>query len=119
MENQTEEDFRAVCKAKVDATAALDLVSRSCKQLEHFVAFSSVSCGRGNPGQSNYGFANSVMERICELRRASGLPGVSIDLFQKLNLNYFEKQIITGLFECCRQQYNGEQLVMLVLSWTV
>ncbi|CAH1399526.1 unnamed protein product [Nezara viridula] len=78
MENQTEEDFRAVCRAKVDATAALDLISRSCKQLEHFVTFSSVSCGRGNPGQSNYGFANSVMERICESRRVLGLPGTAI-----------------------------------------
>lgn len=39
------------------------------------MAFSSVSCGRGNAGQTNYGFANSAMERICEQRRHDGLPG--------------------------------------------
>lgn len=43
-----------------------------------FVVFSSVSCGRGNAGQSNYGMSNSVMERICEKRRSDGLPGLAI-----------------------------------------
>src|SRR5699024_10112140 len=57
----------------------LDLVSRKlCPNLDYFVAFSSVSCGRGNAGQSNYGFANSSMERVCELRRAAGLHGLAI-----------------------------------------
>lgn len=42
------------------------------------MAFSSVSCGRGNAGQSNYGYANSVMERVCEKRRHDGLPGLAI-----------------------------------------
>jgi fatty acid synthase len=32
-----------------------------------------LTAGRGNGGQSNYGFANSAMERICERRRADGL----------------------------------------------
>ena len=27
-------------------------------------------------GQSNYGYANSVMERICEKRKQDGLPGM-------------------------------------------
>lgn len=44
-----------------------------------FVIFSSVSCGRGNAGQSNYGMANSVMERICERRRSDGLPALAIE----------------------------------------
>lgn len=47
----------------------------ACPELDYFVVFSSVSCGRGNMGQSNYGFANSTMERICEKRRHDGLPG--------------------------------------------
>lgn len=42
------------------------------------MAFSSVSCGRGNAGQTNYGFANSTMERICEKRRHDGLPGTPV-----------------------------------------
>ncbi|KAL1416718.1 hypothetical protein MTO96_027614 [Rhipicephalus appendiculatus] len=49
-----------------------------CPELDHFVVFSSVSCGRGNAGQTNYGYANSVMERICERRVADGLPGLAI-----------------------------------------
>ena len=44
----------------------------------YFVVFSSVSCGLGNAGQSNYGMANSVMERICENRKREGLPAVAI-----------------------------------------
>lgn len=55
----------------------LDLATREvCKDsLDWFVVFSSVSCGRGNAGQSNYGLANSVMERICEQRNRDGFPG--------------------------------------------
>ena len=79
LENQTEADFKTVCLPKVTGTKILDAVSRElCPELDYFVAFSSVSCGRGNAGQSNYGLANSAMERICEDRQASGLPGVAI-----------------------------------------
>lgn len=79
LENLTEKDFATVCLPKVDGTKHLDVVSRKlCPELDYFVAFSSVSCGRGNAGQTNYGLANSAMERICEARQAAGLPGVAI-----------------------------------------
>ncbi|XP_048487531.1 fatty acid synthase isoform X3 [Plutella xylostella] len=79
LENQTPEDFKAVAKPKIDGTIALDKATRElCPQLEYFVAFSSVSCGRGNAGQTNYGLANSSMERICERRTADGLPGLAV-----------------------------------------
>ncbi|GFX61278.1 fatty acid synthase [Trichonephila clavipes] len=79
MENQTVENFNEVCSSKVTSTLNLDAASRElCPQLELFVCFSSVSCGRGNAGQSNYGYANSVMERICEERCKEGLPGLAI-----------------------------------------
>ncbi|XP_075224694.1 fatty acid synthase-like [Lycorma delicatula] len=79
MENQTAKDFATVCLPKVDGTKNLDAVSRKlCPELDYFVVFSSVSCGRGNAGQTNYGLANSAMERICEARQAAGLPGVAI-----------------------------------------
>lgn len=42
------------------------------------MAFSSVSCGRGNAGQSNYGYANSAMERVCEKRHYDGLPALAV-----------------------------------------
>ncbi|KAM3843635.1 fatty acid synthase [Vipera latastei] len=79
LENQTAELFCEVNKPKYSGTLNLDQVTRQrCPKLDHFVAFSSVSCGRGNAGQSNYGFANSTMERICEQRRHDGLPGLAI-----------------------------------------
>jgi fatty acid synthase len=78
-ENQTVENFKAVGAPKTIAVQTLDEVSRKlCPQLQWFVAFSSVSCGRGNAGQSNYGFANSVMERVCEQRHRDGFPGLAI-----------------------------------------
>uniref|UniRef100_A0A147B841 Fatty acid synthase n=1 Tax=Alectorobius mimon TaxID=360319 RepID=A0A147B841_9ACAR len=79
IENQTAEDYATVCGPKVNGTIALDKASRKlCPKLDHFVVFSSVSCGRGNAGQSNYGYANSVMERVCEQRVADNLPGLAI-----------------------------------------
>lgn len=79
MENQTSENFTLVCESKVQGTTNLDILSKEyCPGLDWFVCFSSVSCGRGNAGQSNYGYANSVMERICEKRRKEGLPGLAI-----------------------------------------
>lgn len=78
-DNQTEEDFKIVAEPKSIATLNLDNVSRKlCPSLEHFVVFSSLSCGRGNVGQTNYGKSNSTMERICELRRSGGYPALAI-----------------------------------------
>lgn len=77
-ENQTVEKFVESFAPKVLATRYLDELSRQlCKQLQYFVVFSSASCGRGNPGQSNYGMANSVMERIIEKRVQDGVAGNS------------------------------------------
>ncbi|XP_012234475.2 fatty acid synthase [Linepithema humile] len=77
--NQTRESFEASFKAKAWSTRTLDELSRKlCPQLQQFVVFSSASCGRGNAGQTNYGMANSVMERICEKRAADGLPALAI-----------------------------------------
>ncbi|XP_046739717.1 fatty acid synthase-like [Diprion similis] len=78
-EDQTEQSFEESFRVKARATKQLDKLSRIlCPQLRHFVVFSSVSCGRGNPGQTNYGMANSIMERICENRVAEKLPGLAI-----------------------------------------
>ncbi|KAM3842210.1 fatty acid synthase-like, partial [Diretmus argenteus] len=79
LENLTPQLFTDVNKPKYDGTINLDKVTRkSCPDLSYFVAFSSVSCGRGNAGQSNYGYANSAMERVCEKRCHDGLPGLAI-----------------------------------------
>ncbi|KAH8037320.1 hypothetical protein HPB51_009875 [Rhipicephalus microplus] len=79
IENQSAQTYEAVCSAKILGTQRLDEVSRAlCPELDHFVVFSSLVCGRGNAGQTNYGYANSAMERVCERRVADGLPGLAI-----------------------------------------
>eukprot|EP00062_Callorhinchus_milii_P004539 gi/632943010/ref/XP_007886730.1/ PREDICTED: fatty acid synthase [Callorhinchus milii] len=79
LENLTPELFKDVSQPKYSGTLHLDKVSREkCPALDYFVVFSSVSCGRGNAGQSNYGFANSAMERVCEQRCRDGLAGLAI-----------------------------------------
>ncbi|XP_051888628.1 fatty acid synthase [Pristis pectinata] len=79
LENLTPDLFKAVNQPKYDGTIHLDRVSREkCSALDYFVVFSSVSCGYGVAGQSNYGFANSAMERICEQRCRDGLAGLAI-----------------------------------------
>lgn len=71
--------FNESLAPKALATKNLDKTSRKlCPNLRHFVVFSSMSCGRGNAGQSNYGMANSVMERIIEDRHRVGLPAKAI-----------------------------------------
>lgn len=78
-ENQTTEKFRNCLAPKAYATQFLDEHSRQlCPRLQYFVVFSSASCGRGNPGQTNYGMANSIMERVVEQRVEQGLPGKAI-----------------------------------------
>lgn len=78
-ENQDKDKFYESLSVKADATKYLDEISRKlCPHLEYFVVFSSVSCGRGNAGQTNYGMANSIMERIVESRVAAGYPGKAI-----------------------------------------
>uniref|UniRef100_A0A0A9Y3U2 Fatty acid synthase n=2 Tax=Lygus hesperus TaxID=30085 RepID=A0A0A9Y3U2_LYGHE len=74
----SKESFEEVSAAKVRGSYWLDMCSRAaCPQLDHFVGFSSVSCGRGNAGQTNYGYANSGLERICENRHDEGFPAES------------------------------------------
>ncbi len=79
LESQNAAKF-AVCVApKALTTQYMDELSRKmCPDLHYFVAFSSGACGIGNAGQSNYGMANSVMERIIEKRHKDGLPAKSI-----------------------------------------
>lgn len=78
-ENQNAKLFRESFDPKATATKHLDELSRKlCPNLKHFVIFSSVSCGRGNAGQSNYGMANSIMERIVERRHEAKLPAKAI-----------------------------------------
>ncbi|KAF9823812.1 hypothetical protein SFRURICE_006663, partial [Spodoptera frugiperda] len=78
-ENQSPEAFKTSFASKALTTMNLDKLSRKlCPGLKNFVVFSSMSCGRGNAGQTNYGYSNSVMERICEERKKLGLPALAV-----------------------------------------
>ena len=79
LENQTIDKFCETVDSKSKVFENLDKISRNSNlDLDYFVVFSSVSCGKGNAGQTNYGYANSVCERICEARRKDGLHGLAI-----------------------------------------
>lgn len=78
-DTQPLEQFVDVCGPKAKASLHFDKLTREmCPELDYFVTWSSLSCARGNAGQTNYSFANSLMDSICERRRKDGLPGVSI-----------------------------------------
>ncbi|KAL1462250.1 hypothetical protein WDU94_014101, partial [Cyamophila willieti] len=76
-ENQTSDNFSVVTRTKLFSTINMDRVTRSLP-LNFFVTFSSITSGRGNKGQTNYGFANAAMEAVCERRRRKGLTGLAI-----------------------------------------
>ncbi|CAG9854644.1 unnamed protein product [Phyllotreta striolata] len=77
--NQTKETYEDVFKPKIVSGQNLDAISRrACPELDHFVVFSSIACGRGNVGQTNYGMANSALERLCEKRKQQQLPGLAV-----------------------------------------
>ncbi|XP_018360096.1 PREDICTED: LOW QUALITY PROTEIN: fatty acid synthase-like [Trachymyrmex cornetzi] len=101
--NQTAKTFAESFQSKARATQMLDKLSRKiCPNLRHFVVFSSVSCGRGNAGQTNYGMANSIMERICEKRAGERLPGLAIqwgavgDVGLVADMQEDDKELIIG-----------------------
>ncbi|KAI2797161.1 hypothetical protein BLOT_011139 [Blomia tropicalis] len=77
--NQTVEKFFHVCRPKMNGSINLDRCTEVMNlNVDHFVTFSSFTAGRGNIGQTNYGYANSSMERIIERRNANGLNGIAI-----------------------------------------
>ncbi|XP_006825595.1 fatty acid synthase-like [Saccoglossus kowalevskii] len=79
-ENQTPETFQSVYAAKYVGACNLDQATRKlcAESMDWFVVYSSIVSGRGNVGQTNYGFANSAIERVCEKRYYEGYPALAI-----------------------------------------
>ena len=75
----TVDKWSETIRVKATICANADVSTRKFnRQLQQFVVWSSVTALFGNPGQSNYGYANSAMERTCMRRKEESLPGLAI-----------------------------------------
>jgi acyl transferase domain-containing protein/tryptophanase/acyl carrier protein len=81
--NKTTEEMSAVLAPKVDGTLHLDELTKD-ERLDFFVMFSSLAAVTGNPGQSDYGFANAFMDSFAaereRLRAAGARSGKSLSV---------------------------------------
>ncbi|HKR65156.1 MAG TPA: beta-ketoacyl synthase N-terminal-like domain-containing protein, partial [Thermoanaerobaculia bacterium] len=69
--NKTLDEARAVIAAKADAAFHLDEATRN-EPLEFFILFSSIAALHGNAGQSDYAYANAVLDAFAEQREGPG-----------------------------------------------
>ncbi|CAG2105122.1 unnamed protein product, partial [Medioppia subpectinata] len=100
--------FEKLCSSidtKYKIFANLDQLTRQLDYtLDYFVVFSSIACGKGNGGQSNYAFGNSMCERICEERRRDGLHGLAIQYGPIGDVGVFEGSDQLMAFTTIRKQ---------------
>jgi phthiocerol/phenolphthiocerol synthesis type-I polyketide synthase C len=75
--DMTDAQLRRVMSPKVLGALHLHELTRSLP-LDFFVLYSSATTLFGNPGQSSYIAANSVLEALSRARRAAGLPATCV-----------------------------------------
>ena len=130
IEKMSYEQFCESSDCKFRVFDNFDKLSRKLDyNLDYFVVFSSVICGKGNTGQTNYAFGNSLCERICEQRRRDGLHGLAIQFGpvgdtgvfvsqnQVLELSTLQKQRIHSCCEVLDKLLTATQPV--VTSWVI
>ena len=72
-------DMDAVLAPKVYGTIWLDEATRH-EELDFFVLFSSLSSERGNPGQSDYAYANAFMDALAHQHKREDRSGHTISI---------------------------------------
>ncbi|CAG2106773.1 unnamed protein product, partial [Medioppia subpectinata] len=104
-ENMSWDRFDQTVAPKHRALANLDQLTRQLDyHLDYFVFYSSQATGKGLSGLANYGYGNSVCERLCERRRADGLHALAVqyglvgDVGAGLGYDYID------LVSACRKQ---------------
>ena len=86
-ENMTQEKWDSTVDIKVTGLNNLDQLTRN-KNIQTFMAFSSVSSLHGNAGQTNYAWANNITEEICRERHNLNLPAVCVQWGPILNAGF-------------------------------
>ncbi|SOD63843.1 Acyl transferase domain-containing protein [Streptomyces zhaozhouensis] len=74
LRTKTLEDATAVCAPKIDGARNLDEATRDQK-LDFFLMFSSIAAAFGNAGQTDYAFANGVLDHFAARRAALAASG--------------------------------------------
>jgi acyl transferase domain-containing protein len=72
------EAFEAVLRPKVQGAWILHELTHD-RPLDFFVCCSSIASAWGSRGQAHYSAANAYLDALAHLRRASGLPAVTIN----------------------------------------
>lgn len=73
----SEENFHTVFAPKVDGAWNLHSLTIN-EKLDFFVLYSSAASLFGSAGQANYAAANAFLDSLAHMRRAQGLPAMSI-----------------------------------------
>lgn len=101
-------DFKEVLKPKTIGTYILNEATAK-EPLKFFVAFSSVVSITGNVGQTDYAYANGVLDAFMDYRRQNSYPGRSISI----NWTLWEN---TGMGKSSAAIHNFENKTGLISS---